>query len=50
VIAGVVGHEVHDDLDAALVCFAQQPLEVGHRAVLRIDRAVIGDVVTVVAG
>ena len=49
-VAGVVDHQVHDHLDAALVRLGQQVLEVGHAAVLRVDAVVIGDVVAVVAG
>src|SRR5690606_2153835 len=49
-VAAVVDHQVHDDLDAALVRLGQQVVEIGQRAVLGVDAAVVGDVVAVVAG
>ena len=45
-VRSVVEHHVEDQLDAALLRLGLQPIEIGHRAVLRIDRLVIGDIVT----
>ena len=44
-IRGVVHHHVHDHADVAFVCLGNQAVEVGQRAVLRIDVAVVRDVV-----
>ena len=45
---GVVGHEVEDQLHAARVQVGEQRVEVGERAELRRDAAVVGDVVAAV--
>ena len=47
---GVVDHEVHDDLDAALVGRGDERPEGGLVAVVGLDGGVVGDVVAVVAG
>jgi len=44
-VAGVVHHKVQDDLDVALLGFADQAVEVFERAVLRVHRAIVTDVV-----
>jgi hypothetical protein len=49
-VAGMVDHQVEDDLDAARVRRTHEMFEVGHRAVLRIDAVEVGDVVAVIAG
>ncbi len=48
-VAGVVDHELGDHPQAALVRLGHERLEVGHLAVGRVDRLVVGDVVAVVA-
>jgi len=45
----VVHHQFGDDSQAAYVGFADQAPQVPHRAVARVDVAIVGDVVTVVA-
>ncbi len=47
---GMVEHEVHDHLDAALLSICQELLKVFHAAVVRVDGIIIGDVVAVVRG
>src|SRR5205823_3379568 len=44
-IAGVVGNDVKDDLDAPLARLTNQPVDIGKRAECRLDIAVVGDVV-----
>ncbi len=44
-VGGVVQHHVQHDADVALLCLGLQLVEVGKRAVLRIDVLVVGDVV-----
>ena len=46
----VVDHEVDDDGDAALVRGRHERLEVVGRAVVGLDRSIVGDVVAVIAG
>ena len=48
-VGGVVDHQLGDDAHAALVRGGDEVLHVGHRAVLGMDVAVVGDVVAVVA-
>ena len=48
-VGGVVDDELGDDAQAALVRLAHEAAEVAHRAVGRVDAAVVGDVVAVVA-
>jgi len=48
-VGGVVEHEVEDDMDAALMCFSQQGVEILHRAKLGVDGVVIGNVIAEVA-
>ena len=48
-VAGVVGHEVDEDADAAALCLAHEEREIADVAVTGIDAEVVGDVVTVVA-
>ena len=48
-VGGVVDDELGDDAQAALMGLAHEDAEIRHRAVARIDVAVIGDVVAVVA-
>ena len=47
-VAGVVDDELADDADVALVGLVHQALEVRERAVVRVDRVVVRDVVAVV--
>ena len=47
-VRGVVDHQLGDDADVALVRTGDDALEVVERAVIRMDAAVIGDVVPVV--
>lgn len=44
----MVDHQVHDDAHAAPMGFVQQALDVRHRAVFRVDGAVVADVVAVI--
>ena len=46
---GVVDDQLGDHLEIAAVGLGQQPLEVGQRAVVGVDRGVVGDVVAAVA-
>ena len=48
-VGGVVDHQLGDHAQAALVGGAHEAPEVAHRAVRRVDVAVVGDVVAVVA-
>ena len=48
-VGGMVDDEFGDDAQAAAVGFRDESLEIPHRSVARIDRAVVGDVVAVVA-
>ena len=48
-VGGVVDHQVGDDAHAAAVGRVEEALEVRQRAVVGVDRAVVGDVVAVVA-
>ena len=48
-VGGVVDDQLGDDADAAPVRLGDEAAEVAHVAVGRIDRAVVGDVVAVVA-
>ena len=48
-VRGVVHHQLDDHLEVAVVGRPQEPLEAGQVAVARVDRAVVGDVVAVVA-
>ena len=48
-VRGVVDDELGDDAQAALLRFLDEALEVLHRPEIGIDRAVVGDVVAVVA-
>ena len=45
-VAGVVGHQVEHDLDAALPGLGDELVHVGERAKFRVDRDVVADVVT----
>jgi len=47
-VGGVVHHEIHDELDIAVMETIQQLLPVIHRPELVHDRLVVGDVVPVV--
>jgi hypothetical protein len=47
-IGGVVADELGDDLEAAQVRLADQVLDVSERAIVGVDRGVVGDVVAVV--
>ena len=47
-VGGVVDHQVHHDLESALVRFGQQLVHVVKRAEQRVDVPVVGDVVAVV--
>ena len=44
-VGGMVEHEVEDDMNAALVRFGEQGIEVLHRAELGVDGVVVGDVI-----
>ena len=44
-VGGVVRNKIHDDADVAGFRFLHQMIEIGHGAVLRINRGVVGDVV-----
>jgi hypothetical protein len=46
---GVVDDQLGDHLEVAAVGLGQQALEVGQRAVVGVDRGVVGDVVAAVA-
>ena len=48
-VRGVVECQVRDDADAARVRLLQELLEIGHRAVARVNGTVVRDVVAVVA-
>jgi len=48
-IARVIDHELGHDAQPAAVRFLQEDLEIGERAVARIDGRVVGDVVAVIA-
>ena len=48
-IAGVIDHQLGDDPNPAAMRLAQKRLEVGERTVVRMDRRVVGDVVSVIA-
>jgi hypothetical protein len=48
-VGGMVDHQLGDDPQAALVGGGDEAAHVGHLAVLGMDRAVVGDVVAVVA-
>ena len=48
-VRGVVDHEIGDDAHAVAVGRLEEALEVGHGAVVGVDRAVVRDVVAVVA-
>jgi hypothetical protein len=48
-VGGVVDDKLGDDADAAPVRFGDEAAEVAHVSVGRIDRAVVGDIVAVVA-
>ncbi|MET4796433.1 hypothetical protein ABIF64_008611 [Bradyrhizobium japonicum] len=48
-VGGVIDDELGDDAQAALLRFLDEALEVLHRPEIGIDRAVVGDVVAVVA-
>ena len=47
-VGGVVDHQVHDDLQAALVGLGQHLVHVGERAEHRVDVLIVGDVIAVV--
>jgi hypothetical protein len=47
-VAGVVDHQVHHDLDAALVGLGQQQVELVEAAEHGVDVLVVADVVAVV--
>ena len=47
---GMIDGQIHNQADAALMARLRQCAEIRQRAVLRIDLAVIGDVILVVAG
>ena len=44
-VGSVIENKIHDDADVALACLGGEAIKIGHRAVLRIDRGVVGDVV-----
>ena len=46
---GVVDHVVDDDTDAAPVGLVQEPVKVGHRSIVGLDRAVVANRIAVVA-
>ena len=48
-IAGVIDDQLGDDADPAAVRLFQERLEIGQRAVARMDGGVVGDVVAVIA-
>jgi hypothetical protein len=48
-VGRVVDDELGDDLQPALVCLVDEPLELAHRPVVGVDARVVGDVVAVVA-
>lgn len=47
-VGGVIDHEVHDHLDAALVRFGEQLVHVIHRAEDRVDGLIVGNVIAIV--
>ena len=47
-VGGVVDHQIHDDLQAALVGLGQHLVHIGERAEHRIDVLIVGDVIAVV--
>ena len=48
-VGGVIDHQFRDDPDAALVRGGDEALDVGQGAVIRMDAAIVGDVVAVIS-
>ena len=47
-VGGMVGHEVEQDLDIARFCLCHEFVEISHRSELRIDGAVIRNIIPVI--
>ena len=47
-VGGVVDHQIHDDVDAALLGFGNQLVEILHSAEFGLNRFVVGNIVAVV--
>ncbi len=44
----MVGHQINDDVHSTRVDLVEQPFEIVHRAILRVDGVVIDDIVAMI--
>lgn len=47
-IGCVIQYQINDDTNTASVCFGEESFEIVHRAVVGIDRVIIGDIIAVI--